>query len=164
MAVTLSHRMILSSVCRYLYRVLPRSLSVSWNGMRIDTQDLSQWIEVSLGRQSRIRQRRVSNDHREIEIQIRIFQKPGSNMLGHLRLERKIVAALEHRDIDVLDYATAGEPNVGKLRVLESQSNDFTRSFNEQGYTDNRSQELNQLLRTNVKAIQLTFKALVQAV
>lgn len=164
MAVTLSQRMILSSVCKHLSGVLPRGLSVSWNGLRIDTQELTQWIEVSLGRQNRIRQRRVSNDHREIEIQVRIFQKPGANMLGHLRLERKIVPVLEHREIDVLDYATVGEPKVGQLRVLEAQSNDFTRSLNEQGYTDNRSQELNQLLRTNVKAIQLTFKALVQAV
>ncbi len=164
MAVTLSHRMILSSVCRYLSRSLPRGVSVSWNGMRIDTQDLSQWVEVSLGSQSRVRQRRSSNDHRNIEIKVRIFQKPGANMLGHLRLDRKITPVLEHREIDVFDYASVGEPKVGQVRVLEVQSDDFTRSLNEQGYTDNRSQELNQLLRTNVKAIQLTCKALVQAV
>lgn len=164
MTVTLSNRAILTSVLQHLSGVLPTGLKVSWNGMRLDLQSESAWAEVVIPERRRCRSRRGSKDHRQIEIRVRIFQKPGSNIAGHLRLEKKIVPVLEHQEIGVFDYASVGEPKIGQVRTLEVQSSDFTRSLNEQGFTENRAQELNQLLRTNVKAIQLTCKALVQAV
>lgn len=163
MSRTLSHRMILSSLCQYLLGVLPAGVPVSWSGMRIDTEDVSQWVEVWLTRQARVRQRKGATDQRQANISMRLFQKPDGNMLSHLRLEKKIVPILEHCEIDVRDYSSVGEPKVGQMRLLEVQPVDMTRSLNEQGFTGNRQREMNQLLRSNVKAIQLTCKALVQA-
>lgn len=164
MAVTLSHRMILSSLCQYLSGVLPEGVPVSWNGMRLDTSGISQWVEVYLGGQRRVRQRRGAKDHREIDIRLNIFQKPDGNMLSHLRLEKKVVPVLEHCEVDVRDYSSVGEPKVGQIRVLEVQPTDGTRGLNSQGDTGSRARDANQLLRTNVKAIYLHCKALVQAI
>lgn len=163
MSRTLTHRMILSSLCQHLSGVLPADVPVSWNGMRIDTDGTNQWIEVGIQSQRRMKQRRVSVDQGQANIVVRFFQKPVGNNLSHLRLEREIVPVLEHCEVDIRDYSSVGEPKVGQLRLLEVQPVDMTRSINEQGFTGNRQREMNQLLRSNVKAIQLNCKALVQA-
>lgn len=163
MSVTLSQRMLVSSLNEYLRERLPDGVSVSWSGQRIDTTDLDQWIVVGVSNSGRVSQRKSALDQRRLNVSIKLFQKPGSNMAAHLILERDVLPVLNHAEVDIYDYASGGEPRVGQMRFLEVQPSDDTRRLNEQGYSDNRSQELNQLLRTNVKMMSLTCKAVVQA-
>jgi hypothetical protein len=147
--MALKSEQIAAAIANHIYSNLTVVTTVSWFGSRIDTQGISDWLEVWISEVNTTTRRKRNKDQRNVLIEVKAFAKRTADTYRVLDLEKDIVDVLEHADFVIRDYSTVGNPAVGWMRVYEQ-------------VTDERTREQQNSKRTDTRALSVVFRGYAQ--
>lgn len=149
MAIT--RKQIVGSLASWINaNVTGHSTTVVYPGRDVDTQSLSDWVEVEVGRVRPNPFRKQSPKTGKCEIILHCYAKRTTNLYRAMRLVKIFCDAIEHAEIPIRNYSVGGTPRTGWMRLTEPGRENDTRDFNEPQRTDTRY-------------IGVKFEALIQA-
>lgn len=93
-------------------------------GMDLDTRNTGEWIDVYLLALDKDAQR-AGHEHARPMVQVNVFSRVSTNFYRVHEIVDAVKTLLERACISVQDFATGGEPEVGKLRLREAQVADL---------------------------------------
>lgn len=127
MSSQLQHEQVAAGLFTWWNDNFPLSVATVYPGMRIDTNDLSEWLEMWIDTWSR-RPQRPSPEWMDIAIAVHCFVRPSTDKSRILELVNATCSTLSQQTVPIQDFELSGLPVVGYTMLFEAESRDLTRN------------------------------------
>lgn len=118
---------LVTSLAAHAAGELPSELIVLWPGMTLDTDGLSEWVEVWCDAVDGLAQRDRPPEQRDVTATVHVFVRPSSNTARVQAVAELVRGAFSGRVIAVQDGSTSPAEKIGVLRTREADVRDLTR-------------------------------------
>jgi hypothetical protein len=105
----------------------PLEVPLAFPGLRLDTSDLSEWLELSIAAWTARPQRSTALRQLTLSLTIHLFVKQQLDQSRILELADTVRQTLAQQTVPLRDYETSGSPIVGYATLFEPDTQNLTR-------------------------------------
>ena len=127
MATSLSHESISASLLKFWSDQFSSGVTTIYPGMKVNTIELTEWVEVWVDSWSRKPQRIGGISLIDVTVSIHCFVKSGSDTGRIHELTDAVRAVFSQETVDLHDFEQSGEPQLGTIRIKEPETRNLTK-------------------------------------
>ncbi|VAX40671.1 hypothetical protein MNBD_PLANCTO02-2912 [hydrothermal vent metagenome] len=125
---TLNHQSISAGLQTWWRDQFPLSVATAYPGLFINTETMSEWIEIQIDTWSRRPQRAIDKRLLDFSLTIHCFVKPTGDTKRIHVLTDAVRETLAQRDIPIKNYDVSAETVIGFAKLFEIEVRDLSRN------------------------------------
>lgn len=127
MTTVLSHEAISASLLSFWNQQFGESLVTIYPGMKVNTTELSEWVEIWVDSWSRSPQRIGGIPLIDVTVTIHCFVKAGQGSGRIQELTDSVRSIFAQESVPLIDFSLSEQPQFGLLRLKEPDTRNLTR-------------------------------------
>lgn len=128
MTAVLSQEAISASLLSYWSTQFGSSVTTIYPGMKVDTADLTEWVEIWVDSWSRRPQRIGGIPLIDVTATVHCFVKAGSDSGRIQELTDVVRSVFAQESVPLKDFTQSGAPEIGVIRLKEPETRNLTRN------------------------------------
>jgi len=128
MTQVLSQESISASLLLFWSENFGESVTTIYPGMKVDTSDLTEWVELWVDSWSRRPQRIGGIPLINVTATIHCFVRTGQNAGRIQELTDSVRSLFAQESMALRDFTLSGEPQIGMIRLREPETRNLTRT------------------------------------
>lgn len=128
MTAVLSHEAISASLLSHWSDQFGGSTTTIYPGMKVDTSELSEWVEIWVDSWSRRPQRIGGLPLIDVTATVHCFVKAGNDTGRIHELTDTVRSIFAQESVPLKDFTQSGEPDIGVIRLKEPETRNLTRN------------------------------------
>jgi len=128
MMEVLSQEAISASLLSFWSDQFGGTVTTIYPGMKVDTTELPEWIEIWVDSWSRRPQRIGGLPLIDVTATVHCFVKAGTDSGRIQELTDAVRSVFAQESVPLIDYSQSGEPNIGVIRLKEPETRNLTRN------------------------------------
>jgi hypothetical protein len=127
MLSTLPHESIASSLLAFWSNQFSAGVTTVYPGMKVNTTDLSEWVEIWIDSWSRKPQRIGGVPLIDVAVSVHCFVKSGTDAGRIHAVTDAVRLVFSQESVPLHDFEQSGEPRIGTIRIKEPETRNLTK-------------------------------------
>lgn len=127
MVTALSHESISASLLKFWSDQFSAGVTTVYPGMKVNTTDLTEWVEVWIDSWSRKPQRIGGISLIDVTVSVHCFVKSGTDTGRIHELTDAARSVFSQESVELHDFEQSGEPQIGTIRIKEPETRNLTK-------------------------------------
>ena len=128
MVAVLSHDAISASLLSFWNNQFPGGVVTVYPGMKVNTTDLTEWVELWIDSWSRKPQRIGGCSLNDVSVTVHSFVRASSQSGRIHELTDSIRSVFSQETIELKDYSLSAEPLIGSIHMKEPETRNLTKN------------------------------------